>query len=212
MKGKIIPISLSILGVFLAISLVMKQSSTKPSQTFMIAPPPISIYQSAVAGSGILEARQENIELGVYFSGIVKELFVNVGDKVMRGQPLLVLDDDVIAAQIEVDKKAIDLKKATLEKNKAELQRLEAVKDIRALSIDQLDDKRKDVLIATCDLEVAKAQLAQNEMTRQKYTVISPKDGYVYKIDARPGEYLDNNIAYEHLNPRLTIGDYNLMQ
>ena len=68
------------------------------------------------------------------------------------------------------------------------------------------------MLVATCDVKVAKAQLSQNKMTRQKYTIYSPKDGYVYKIDVRPGEYIDNNLPQEQLNPRFTVGDYELMQ
>ncbi len=200
-------------GVLFAISLVFKQSAAQPNETYMVAPAPISIYKSAVAASGIIEARQENIELGVYFAGIVEELYVHVGDRVQKGDPLLRLDDSVIRAQIEVDKKNVLLSEANLKKAQDELAKLEAVKDRRAISLNQLDDARDTVLIAKRSVEVATATLHQNEVILEKYTVYSPKDGYVYKIDPRPGEYLENipNSA-PLLNPRLTIGDYDIMQ
>jgi HlyD family secretion protein len=203
---------LAILGLLVAISLVVRQSQSVPEATCMIAPPPVSTFHTQVAGTGIIEAIEENRELGVYFTGVVKELFVKVGDVVKAGQPLLKLDDTVAEAELEVARKQVAVKEAELKKNQAELARIEAVKDPRAISLDILDDKRKDVLIAMCNLELAVAELKREEITLEKYTILSPQDGIVYKIDVRPGEYINNDLAQFTLNPRLTVGKSSSLQ
>ena len=46
-----------------------------------------------IAGSGLVEARRENIPIGVNIPGVVTEVHVKKGQKVKAGDPLFRIDD-----------------------------------------------------------------------------------------------------------------------
>ena len=55
-----------------------------------------------IAGSGLVEARRENIPIGVNIPGVVTEVFVKKGEKVKAGAPLFRTDDREFKAQLAV--------------------------------------------------------------------------------------------------------------
>src|SRR5262245_58642970 len=70
------------------------------------SPPPIepsrTPYKGAVAGAGVIEPVTENIALGSHLSGVVDEVYVQVGDVVEAGQRLFRLDDRQLKAELAV--------------------------------------------------------------------------------------------------------------
>jgi multidrug resistance efflux pump len=67
--------------------------------------PAASPYEEAIAASGLVEARSENISLGAALSGLVLEVYVpsdRVGTVVSAGQPLFRVDDRHLKSQLDV--------------------------------------------------------------------------------------------------------------
>lgn len=54
--------------------------------------PAVNPYKKAIAASGIVEALEENVAIGVPQSALVTEIYVDVGSKVKQGDPLFKLD------------------------------------------------------------------------------------------------------------------------
>lgn len=75
-------------------------------------------YDRTVAGSGITEARTENIAIGTAVPGLVTEVAVKVGDVVAPGDLLFKVDDRALRADLEV-------REAMLRSAQAQLDRLQ---------------------------------------------------------------------------------------
>jgi multidrug resistance efflux pump len=98
---------------------VVRAQQTKPPAQPLVAPPEAP-YANVVAGAGLVEARTENISVGAYLPGIVTKVLVKVGDLVEQNQPLFVLDDRQLKAELAY-------REATLAAMEAQLAKLEAM-------------------------------------------------------------------------------------
>jgi HlyD family secretion protein len=185
-------------------------------------PPPEKPYRESVAATGILEALSENVAIGVPQPGLVTEVFVKVNDTVKTGDPLLKLDDrDLVSqklttqAEVGIARAQIEVTQAQLSKVVAQLARLETVKDARAVSQDDLDNRTQDVAIARAQVDAAKAQLASAESSLEsisllieRLTVRAPRDASVIQLNIRAGEYA----ATSPKSPAMIIGDIDKLQ
>ncbi|BCU75754.1 efflux RND transporter periplasmic adaptor subunit [Luteolibacter sp. LG18] len=184
--------------------------------------PPNKPFTHAVAATGILEALSENVAIGVPVPGLVTKVHVKVNDAVKKDQPLFMIDDrDLRAeelstkAQREIARAQIDVSEAQLKKTESQLARLEAVSDPRAVSKDDLENRRQDVLVARAQVAAAQAQLASNDTALQRIallierlTVRSPRDGNVLQVNVRSGEYA----ATSPKSAAMIIGDIDRLQ
>jgi RND family efflux transporter MFP subunit len=166
-------------------------------------PPAPKPYASSVSATGIIESLSENVAIGVPLPGLVTEVKVKVNDEVKPGDLLFRLDDRDLRAQelstlakLEVAKAGITVAEAQYAKEKAQYARLEAVKDPRAVSQDDLDTRRQEVLVAEAQLASAKAGLesANSEMKSlamliDRLAVRAPRHGSVIQVNTRVGEY-----------------------
>ena len=88
------------------------------------APPPIapsrSPFETTVAAIGVVEAQTENLEIGSPVSGVVAEVFVEVGQRVEAGRALLRLDDRKLQAELKLREAALSLAQAELSRLEAE--------------------------------------------------------------------------------------------
>jgi len=181
---------LALLGLILAGTLIVR---TRADNSQPIPPPPVQPtvkpYEKAIGASGIVEAMHENTSVGVPAPGLIKTLLVDVWDKVKKGQPLLILDDRDLQAQLITQRAQVEVAAATLERIRGQLDRLEAVKDPRAIAAEDLHTRASDVLVAKAQLLASKAAVEQTEALVERLTVRAPCDGTVLQVNQREGEY-----------------------
>lgn len=206
----VVSTSLRYLTFFLAIGGVVAMGVVLQklrAQDASIPPPPVAPPKKAapddVAATGILEARDENVDIGVPIPGLVKEVKVAVNQAVKQGSPLLVLDDRELAASLLKQKAAIAVAEANVVVAQAQLgkvqdmlERLKSVPDQRAISQDDLRNRTNDVTVSKAQLQAAEAQLAaaradvgQTELLIDRLTVRAPRDGTILQVNVRAGEY-----------------------
>lgn len=95
------------------------QEIDTPTTKDPMVPPAIGPYHSQIAGTGIVEPSSENISIGTPVNRIVARIFVQVGDKVEKGQPLFALDHSDLLANLNVQKANYQSIKAKLKKDQS---------------------------------------------------------------------------------------------
>ncbi|MGR8979692.1 MAG: efflux RND transporter periplasmic adaptor subunit [Gammaproteobacteria bacterium] len=168
-----------------------------------VAQPATAPFRSFIAGSGIVEAKSENIAIGTPLPGIVQKVAVKVGDKVNAGDILFQIDDREALADQQVKLAELNTAKAGIAEAKAakadaqiQLKLIEAVSDRRAISTEELEKRRNALLIENSKVASAKAQMKQAEAnlaavrtTLDLLTVRALIDGEILQVNIRPGEF-----------------------
>jgi multidrug resistance efflux pump len=113
------------------------------------SPPAIAPFERSVAGTGIVEARTENIAVGAHVGGVVAKVFVQVNQHVERGSPLFSIDDRQL-------QRTLGVRQAALQMAKAELKRLESM------------PRPEELVPSAAKIAEAKANLAAQEDLRNR--------------------------------------------
>jgi len=170
--------------------------------------PAVNPYENTVAATGIVEARNENISLGVPVSGIVAEVKVKVWDKVKKDQALFSIDARSLSAQLEVQKANAQVAEAQLVKLKDQLKRWRSVNDPRAVSKDELQTRENEVLVAQAQLKSTRAQVSMTQTELDRLVVRAPRDGVILQSNIRPGEYASGTA----MQAAMMLGDLDQLQ
>lgn len=170
--------------------------------------PAYNPYLNTIAGSGIVEALEENVAIGVPIPGLVTDVFVKVGDKVKEGDPLFELDGRDLEADLAVQKSNIGVQEATLVRLEDQLSRLESVKDPRAISQDEIKTRKNDVRIAKAQVEKSTREMKKTEALIERLTVRAPRDGEILQKNIRKGEYASTTPT----EPAIILGDVRRFQ
>lgn len=191
------------------------------SQESGIPPPPVAPPQKDapddIAATGILEAKDENIEIGVPAPGLIETVKVAVNQVVKAGDPLLILDDRELRAALLKLNAAVAVAEANKAVAQAEqvkmqdmLDRLKSIPDQRAISQDDLRNRTNDERVAKAQLQAAEAQLAaaradvqHTQLLIDRLTVKAPKSGTILQVNIRAGEYA----SPQNKQPALVLGD-----
>jgi multidrug efflux pump subunit AcrA (membrane-fusion protein) len=123
MIRKIILPVLAVAGVIFAVYTVVSGSRPSPVAA-PAAEPSHAPFADYVAGAGIVEALSENIQVGTVVPGVVKQIFVTVGDNVKKGQPLWLIDDRDLQADLAIKRSAVIVQRSLLESAQAKYDRL----------------------------------------------------------------------------------------
>jgi len=138
----------------------------------------ISLARGVVA-NGSIHPWQEIIigpEVGGYRVAAVN---VDVGDRVKRGQELVRLSDELLAADVSSKRANVQQAQATFENAAAAHRRAQSLSVSGVLSQSDLDQLRSEESAARARVDVAKAELNAAEL-RLRYTrVTAPDDGIV---------------------------------
>ncbi len=144
-------------------------------------------------------------ELSAIISGLVKHLNVAVGDRVKKGNTLVVLSDSSIKLELEQKRESLNYFQANLEtaKNEVnalsqELRRIENLKKSPAFSQARLEDKFLELASAKSKVREAEAKLRSAEIDvriselKLSYTKIkSPYKGVITKRHTGLGTYVN---------------------
>lgn len=174
-----------------AIANAGNQPIKEPIPLALPAEPP---FPSFVAGAGIVESSSEDIAIGTQVSGVVENVFVTLGQKVKKGDPLFKLDDRTQLAELEV-------RRANFEDVQSQLLLWTNLSDPRAVSKENLDRKKYAV-------QFAKARLQQAETDVAIRTVRAPIDGEILRIKIRSGEFATSGVTNP---PLITMGNTDIL-
>jgi multidrug resistance efflux pump len=162
---------LAVAGVVFSVYTVLKAQQVPPPAQPIVEPPTRPDRVTMIAGSGLVEARRENIPIGVNLPGVVTEIYVKKGEKVQAGAPLFRIDDRDYQAQLKV-------RQAELASAQAQLHKL-----IAAPRPEDVPPARAAAEEAQARMNDAEAAMARTERLFQKQMVAASdydKDRYAF--------------------------------
>lgn len=180
------------LGIIMGLVLlhIINQKDPEPQP---LATPAINPFMHAIAASGIIESYDRNISVGNPVAGLVKKIFVKVGDLVEKDQILFEIDDRELQAELLTEKANVAVSEANVLRLQDQLERLKSVTDLRAVSVDEVKTRQNDVIISLAQLEAARARVQQTELLIARYTIKAPRAGVILQNNIREGEFLALN-------------------
>lgn len=177
---------LAVAGVGLAVYTVMAQN--KPTRAAPpVASPAGAPFEANVPGAGLVEPSTEDINIGTNVAGIVTRVFVKAGAQVKAGDPLFLVDDRSLKAELAFRDAAVASARAELDRLGAQpraedvppmeakvremesqvadlrtqLAMVERLTDKRAVSEEEISRRRHAVMTAEARLAAAEADLVQ---------------------------------------------------
>ena len=194
---------LAVAGAIFAIWMVQRAAKPViPAQP--VADPPHPSISRKISGAGIVEASTRNLSIGSHTSGIVARVYVKVGDRVKPGDRLFCLDDRRLRAELAVREADQLQAEASLQDLRAQLEIAEAVKDPRAISIEDLTKRRYAVQVAEARVTSAKAAVRATQVAIDLLTVQAPVDGQILQVNIQPGEFVPSGVTVQ---PLILLGD-----
>lgn len=138
----------------------------------------------------------EQSKLAFEISGKIKNIYVDVGDSVEKGDILAKLDDREALARLNQAKASFDLSKQILE-------RFQDLKSQGHISIQELDKAQSDFIIAKSEFEYFKVKLEQTNLISPFKGVIQDRfidTGTVINQGVHVLEIIDSNNVEAHIS------------
>ena len=183
-------------------------STAQSSQGKVVQPITVSRgnLEEVVTSQGKLEAKQY-VDVGTQVSGQLKEIHVEIGDTVTKGQLLAEIDPRVYQAQVEADEAQLNSLRAQLNQQKAEavlaeqnLKRNQNLIAVNAVSQQALQETEAQAAVAKAQVDSIIAQMQETESnlkasrTNLSYTKIyAPMAGTVTTLPTKEGQTLNAN-------------------
>lgn len=135
------------------------------------------------------------VRVGSRISGVVKRLYVQIGDSVRKGQLLAELDDRDLIARRDEAAATLQQLEASRDYLAAELRRVSALATARVATPSELDAARRAASVAARQVDAARASLdfavAQVEYAR----IVAPIAGVVSSVATQEGETVAASFA-----------------
>jgi HlyD family secretion protein len=154
--------------------------TTKALETMQIA--------RGVTANGTVYAWQEIVvgpEVGGYRVAAVN---VEVGDRVRKGQELVQLAEDLLAAEVASQRANLEQAQASLENAESAYRRAHSLSGSGALSQSDLDKLRAEQLAARARVAVSKAELQASDLRLRHTHVTAPDDGVISARSVNVGQ------------------------
>jgi HlyD family secretion protein len=159
--------------------------------------------KGGVAASGVVEPSSEITDIGTNISGVVTEVYVQIGQRVGKGAPLFAIDSRQVRASLQEAQSGIAEAQAGISEartNIATAQRQLAlyrrVDDPRAVSRSEviaaegaLNDARARLSSAQAQLSAAQARRGSAATELARHIVYAPISGEVLDVEIRAGEF-----------------------
>lgn len=179
------------------------RSPSAPQREPAKAPPALANAER-VAGAGVVEPSSEAIDIGAPLSGLVMNVAVSPGVRVVPGQPLFTIDDRAVRAQLTEALAAIGEARAAIAEAQSarttaerQLALYRAVDDPAAVARAEIVRVEGEASAAAQRVALARARLAAAQARAGtarteigRLTVRAPIAGEILTVNIRPGEYV----------------------
>jgi HlyD family secretion protein len=162
--------------------------------------------ERVVVATGTIEPEDE-VEVRSRISGIVEKIDVAAGDRVQRGQPLLELERELLAAQVAEARARLAGAQAELIRASAELRRAVKLKDGGTMSASQEEDAVTRQRSAEAAVARETAVLDTLQIQLGYATVEAPMDGTILDVDVKIGTAVASVVSVTGGTRLLTIAD-----
>jgi RND family efflux transporter MFP subunit len=153
-------------------------------------PKPATIRQTIVATGSIGSKQTSNI--GPLVEGVVEKIFVNVGDRVKKGDPLFKTRPSLYEREAEEATANLALAKANLRNARVAYDRILKLKEDGYAAQSRVDDARTALDVAAAEAEKREAELKTARTNLEDTTVKAPYDGVITQRFNDEGVYLTN--------------------
>ena len=143
----------------------------------------------------------QRVELSPRVSGIVREVAVNAGDRVKKGQALLVLDAAVYEARVMESRASVARFTEELAEARRDLGRTQELFDRTVIATSELDQAKLRHARAKAQLDGAQARLKAEQKNLADSALHAPFDAVVVARLAEPGQ----NVAVGLQPPPLLV-------
>ncbi len=207
---------LALLGVLVIVIAIFLDNRSKPAPGPPIQWPHVP-FPSYVSGAGIVEASSGNIAIGSPVQGIVTDIYVKWGDQAKVGDRLFKIDDRELQAQRQSAAAAIKEANAKWLQAREQLRLAESVPDQRAVSREEIGNRRSAVAISEAAWLSARGHAKQITLAIERLTVRAPATGKVLQINIHPGEFAQSGAQAkplllfgndQQLNVRVDIDEF----
>ena len=161
------------------------QPNKKPLPTQILGEQNFTYTKSFI---GSVQAIQ-SVDVVPYLSGYLKEVFVNAGQEVQKGEILFTLDQRIPLAELNQAQEAANQAEATRANALTFYERMEKTES-KAISSTELEQAKTEFQAADAAYQKALANQNQAQTMYDYTTIIAPIDGWVGNVTATIGEYL----------------------
>ena len=161
---------------------------TKVSKVFKAA---MLLTAFSVAGAGWAADR---VSLTTPVSGVVKEVYVQVGQRVKKGDRLVALDDTILKARVMEAEAGLAKFQQEADDADREFKRAQELYDRGVSSTTEFDAAKLKHARATASAKEAEARLIIAQKSLEYAVLKAPFDGVVKVREAEPGMYVPANL------------------
>lgn len=145
--------------------------------------------EEPITGTGTI-APLQSTDLGPRVDGIVEEIFVRVGERVAKGDPLFRTRDTELKFKVEELENEVRLAEANADEAQREFNRISSLKSRGVASAGALDKARAAHETAQARLGVAQAKLGQARQMLEDAVVTAPFDGVITARNVHEGTFM----------------------
>jgi len=117
----------------------------------------------------------------------IQQVLVEVGAQVSKGQPLVLLADETVKADLQKQLATVEKDKAGLAEAKSNADRANEIKDSGALSAQKINEYVIALQTAKANLALSEAELENQRIRIRQTKVVAPDDGIISERSANLG-------------------------
>ncbi len=156
-------------------------------RAYITKPVTRGVLAVSVSATGTLAPRDQ-VDVGAEVSGRIDKLEVDFNDHVTRGEVLARINTDQYMAQLQQARASLEQAQATLQQTRLTHDRYAALEAKNAISREQVNTSAGDLARAIAGVDLARAQVQQDETQLAYCTIYSPIDGVVLDRKVSAGQ------------------------
>jgi RND family efflux transporter MFP subunit len=170
---------LAALGLWLGYRARGERAAEVQVVTATTTPGDAPVRGTVLSGSGYVVTGEKYISIGVRVAGRIERYYVEEGQSVHAGDPLVALDDRDYRAALQQAEAAMRTAEANLGLHESELRRAQSLHAGHIIAEQELDERRNRVVVDRALIAQLAAQVEQAKV-QLEYTVLrAPRDGVI---------------------------------